>query len=119
MINSPLSLKIVHNSPPKQVSINIYKYFLSLNVLYSFTMNSQFISDMISFSDMMCCCCLVSTIWAFFICLRAKDRDGSPEIWTSSTRPKPPMPRVAMMRRSDRRRFANSSLSLFGLQDCD
>lgn len=108
----PLSLKIVHNSPPRQVSISMYKYFLSLNVLYNFTINSQFISDIISFSDMMCCCCLVSTIWAFFICFRAKDLVGSPWIWTSSTRPKPPIPNVAMMRRSERRRLANSSLSL-------
>lgn len=110
--NSPLSLKIVHNSPPRQVSISIYKYFLSLNVLYNLTMNSQFISDIISFSDMICCCCLVSTIWAFFICLSAKDLVGSPWICTSSTLPKPPIPNVAMMRRSERRKLANSSFSL-------
>ena len=30
-----LSLSIVHSSPPKQASINMYTYFLSLNVLYN------------------------------------------------------------------------------------
>ena len=60
--------------------------------------------------DMMCCCCLVSTIWLFFICLRAKLLCLlSPAIMTSSTRPKPPTPSVAMMRRSDNLRLLNSS----------
>ena len=58
----------------------------------------------------MCCCCLVSTIWLFFICLRAKLLCLlSPAIMTSSTRPKPPTPSVAMMRRSDNLRLLNTS----------
>lgn len=32
---SYLSLRIVQSSPPRQASINMYKYLLSLNVLYS------------------------------------------------------------------------------------
>uniref|UniRef100_A0A6B0UXY9 Putative secreted protein n=1 Tax=Ixodes ricinus TaxID=34613 RepID=A0A6B0UXY9_IXORI len=61
---------------------------------------------------MMCCCCLVSTICAFFITLRAKDRSGSCTLCTSSTLPKPPTPSVAITLRSLNFRFANSSLIL-------
>ena len=69
-------------------------------------------SDM-TLPDMMCCCCRVSTIWLFFICLSAKLLFfPSPAIMTSSTRPKPPTPRVAMMRRSDNFNALNSSWML-------
>jgi len=48
--------------------------------------------------------------WDFFICFNANDLFlTSPAIWTSSTRPKPPTPRVAMMRRSPNFRLLNSS----------
>lgn len=30
-----LSLRMVHSSPPKHASISIYRYLLSLNVLYN------------------------------------------------------------------------------------
>lgn len=108
----PLSLNTVHNSPPRQLSISIYKYLASLNVLYNLTIKSQLASPIISFSDMMCCCCFVFTIWSFFICLRAYDLDGLPCIWTSSTLPNPPTPKVATMLSSDNLTFSNSSLSL-------
>lgn len=34
-----LSLRMVHNSPPRHASINMYKYLLSLKVLYSLRNN--------------------------------------------------------------------------------
>lgn len=108
----PLSLKTVHNSPPRHASISIYKYFLSLKVLKSLTTKSQSASPIILFSDMICCCCLVSTICAFFICFRANDLELSPAICTNSTLPNPPTPKVAKGRRSCNRRSLNSSLSL-------
>ena len=135
--------KIVHSSPPRQDSISMYKYFLSLKVLKSFTMKGQSDSSIISFSDMICCCCRVSTIyeskeisifilidrwndenysyskfpfcisiatWLFFICLSAKDFCFiSPAICTSSTRPKPPTPNVAIILKSCSFRLLNSS----------
>ena len=66
-----------------------------------------------SVPDIMCCCCLVSTIWLFFICFNAKLLCLlSPAIITSSTRPNPPTPRVAIIRRSDNFRGLNSSWML-------
>ena len=106
-------------------------------------MKGQSDSSIISFSDMICCCCRVSTIyeskeisifilidrwndenysyskfpfcisiatWLFFICLSAKDFCFiSPAICTSSTRPKPPTPNVAIIRKSCSFRLLNSS----------
>ena len=60
---NPTYLKMVHSSPPRHDSISMYKYFLSLKVLKSFTMKGQSDSSIISFSDMICCCCRVSTIY--------------------------------------------------------
>jgi hypothetical protein len=91
----------------------MYRYLRSLNVLNSLTMKSQLASPMISFSDMMCCCWRVSTICAFFICFRAKERfAASPWIWTSSTRPNPPTPNVVNFFRSERATRSNSSFIL-------
>ena len=50
--------------------------------------------------------------WFFFICLRANDFVESPSICTNSTRPKPPTPRVAILRRSLNLRLLKDSLSL-------
>ena len=52
----------------------------------------------------------------FFICLRAKERDVSLPIWTSSTRPKPPTPSVVMTRRSLSCTCANPSWILNPIQ---
>ena len=35
-----LSLSIVHSSPPKQASISMYRYLLSLNVRYNLNTNN-------------------------------------------------------------------------------
>lgn len=105
---------MVQSSPPKQLSISMYKYLRSLNVLNNFTIKPQFASYMISFSDMMCCCWRVSTICAFFICFNANERELSEWICTNSTRPKPPTPRVARTRKSESWTSRNSSLILDG-----
>lgn len=37
----PLSLRMVHSSPPRHASINMYTYFLSLKVLYNLKKKNQ------------------------------------------------------------------------------
>lgn len=105
---------MVQSSPPKQLSINMYKYLRSLNVLNNFTIKLQFASYIISFSDMICCCWRVSTICAFFICFNANERELSEWICTNSTRPKPPTPSVDRTRKSVSCTSRNSSLILNG-----
>lgn len=88
------------------------KVQLPLNVLKSLTMKLQFDSIIICFSLRMCCCCRVSTIWAFFITFKAKLLDVSVANVTSSTLPNPPTPKVATFRKSESSIWANCSLSL-------
>ena len=76
-------------------------------------MKSQLDSIIICFSLKMCCCCLVSTICAFFMTFKAKLFVWSVARVTSSTRPKPPTPKVATFLRSGRVILENCSLSLF------
>lgn len=109
------------------------------------TMKSEWASCMMSFSERMCSCCLVSTMCRFFRIFMAKVLFSSLLSWTctpgitkgnsrlymlgfyfrlnqlmsrhiaapltSSTRPKPPTPRVSMMLKSARLRLKKNAFS--------
>lgn len=105
------------------------------------TIKSEWASCIMSFSDRMCSCCLVSTMCRFFKIFMANVLFSSLFSWTcgqrnwvtvnsfvsmdvhplcshynalfptSSTRPKPPTPRVSMMLKSARLRLKKNAFS--------